>query len=102
MAIKPEPVTRASEAEDTQAQPVHVDARMEDQADMIQATSNVDAITGIIRGIATEMDSNRASVAVGLLNLTTKAIALQGRTEWDTRDFLSFGVALAAMNQISP
>lgn len=81
-------------------QPVHVDEAMADQADAIGDAANTESITKLIQAIGSEMDAEKAKIAVGLLNLTNYIVQLRGRDVWNTRDFLAFGVALAALEQI--
>lgn len=102
MAIKPTPIT-AEQVQDA-AQAVHVDESRDEnmaaQANAIEQSANVDSITDIIKAIGAEMNTEKAKLAVSLLNVTSYAVSLQGRSAWNTRDFMSFGVALAALSQI--
>lgn len=113
MAVKPSPISSgqidrvqdAANAIEDALSASHVDqpgtsAPMADQAVLIAGTANTEAITDLIKSIGSEMDTTKAQLAVALLNVTNTAVQLQGRTQWNTRDFLSFGVALAALSHI--
>ena len=86
--------------EETETETAMPATPMGDQAVAIAGTANTEAITDLIKAIGSEMDTPKAELAVALLNVTSQAILLQGRHEWNTRDFLSFGVALAALSHI--
>lgn len=102
MATKPTPVTDAqlNRVDQATQQGSHVDEPMAVQADDIEDAANVDSITAIIQAIGRDMNTEKAKLAVALLNVTSYAVGLQGRSAWNTRDFMSFGVALAALSQI--
>lgn len=111
MATKPQPMnTERVQAMadqlhgDTTGQAAHVDEQpatpMSDHAVAIAGTANTEAITQLIQAIGSEMDTTKAKLATALINVTHTAVQLQGRTAWNTRDFLSFGVALAALSHI--
>lgn len=108
MAIKPQPVTQAERDRvdnAANAQPQHVDddtldAPMVEQAAAIADTANVDSVVAIIQGIGKGMNTEKAKLAVALLNVTNYAVGLQGRSAWNTRDFMSYGIALASLSQI--
>lgn len=101
MATKPNPITvDRVDAAVAQLTGQHVDAPMQAQQEAISEAANVDSITDIIRAIGAEMNTEKAKLAVALLNVTSYAVGLQGRSAWNTRDFMSFGVALAALAQI--
>lgn len=101
MATKPQPF-QPSAADDTThgVQVEQPETLMGDHAVAIASSTNTDAITDIIKAIGNEMNDAKAQLAVALLNVTAKAIKLQGRDEWTPRDFLSYGVALAALSHI--
>lgn len=108
MATKPIPVTaeqlnrvdQAISGFSVEEAALNIDAPMAARASSIEEAANVDSITEIIQAIGREMNTEKAKLAVALLNVTSYAVGLQGRSAWNTRDFMSFGVALAALGQI--
>jgi hypothetical protein len=76
------------------------DADMLAQAKTIESNTDVDSVARIIQSIGEGMNTEKAKLSVALLNVTNYAVGLQGRSAWNARDFMSFGIALAALSQI--
>jgi hypothetical protein len=95
----PEPTSGGVHIDSTEPYPV-IDLDMQSQAAAIESNADVDSVTRIIQSIGEGMNTEKAKLSVALLNVTNYAVGLQGRSAWNARDFMSFGIALAALSQI--
>lgn len=69
----------------------------------IATDTNIATISDIIKQVGTTMDTAQASVAVALLNTFILAVdKIGGRRTFTTRDFMAYGMALTALQQIAP
>lgn len=69
----------------------------------IATDSNIVSITEIIKRTGQAMDTDKATVSVALLNTFNLAVQkLGGRLAWNARDYMAFGVALSALDQVTP
>lgn len=72
-------------------------------ADEVVAEANVVSVTELIKQVGTQMDTDKAAVSTAMLNTFIMAIdKIGGRRTFNTRDFMSFGVALVALDQVQP
>lgn len=71
-------------------------------ADEVVTDTNVTTITDIIKTVGQTVDTDSAIVACALLNTFNLAVQkLGGRSAWTPRDFMAYGVALSAMQQVA-
>lgn len=71
-------------------------------AEEVATDTSIDSIGDIIKRVGASMDTDKATVSVALLNTFGLAVnKIGGRGAWNVRDFMAYGLALAALEQVT-